>query len=196
MVWAAIVHGYRSPLVDIDGNLNAQRYRVIPLFHNYANISIFQHDNATSYTARDTVSFLRTNTIDFIDDWPAKSPDLNHIEHVWDSLDKQLRRRPNPPELRQALILVWNNIPQAEIQHFSQFYAPAMHSSGQFKRWSYPLLSGFFLTPSTLGKIFSQFLLTYGHDFCIKRCIMEHPLNAYIIIIPPVCFHQVMFKQS
>ena len=41
------------------------------------------------------------------------------IEHVWDSLDRRLRRRPNPPanvnELRQALIQEWNNIPQAEI---------------------------------------------------------------------------------
>ena len=25
MVWAAIAHGYRSPLVVIDGNLNVQR---------------------------------------------------------------------------------------------------------------------------------------------------------------------------
>ena len=82
MVWAAIAHGYRSPLVVIDGNLNAQLYRddilvhhVIPLFHNNANISIFQHDNATSHTARDTVNFHRTNNIDFIDDWPANSPD-------------------------------------------------------------------------------------------------------------------------
>ena len=66
MVWAAIAHGYCSPLVS-DGNLNAQRYHddilahhVIPLFLNNANISIFQHDNATSHTARDTVDFLRT----------------------------------------------------------------------------------------------------------------------------------------
>ena len=54
MVWAAIDHCYRSPLVVIEDNLNAQRYRddilahhVIPLFHNNTNISIFQHDNAT-----------------------------------------------------------------------------------------------------------------------------------------------------
>ena len=59
MVWAAIAHGYRSPLVVTDVNLNAQRYRddnlshhVIPLFHNNANILIFRHDNATSHTAR------------------------------------------------------------------------------------------------------------------------------------------------
>ena len=51
--------GSCSPLVVIDGNLNAQRHRyvilahhVIPLFHNNANISIFQHDNATSHIAR------------------------------------------------------------------------------------------------------------------------------------------------
>ena len=118
MVWAAIAHGYRSSL---DGNLNAQRYRdvilahhVILLIHNNANVSIFHHDNAASHTARNTVNFLSTNNID---DWPANSPDLNPIEHVWDSLDRQLRRRPNSPanlnELRQALIQEWNNIPQA-----------------------------------------------------------------------------------
>ena len=64
MVWAAIAHGHRSPLVVTDGTLNAQWYRddilahhVIPLFHNNANISIFQHDNAISHTARDTGKF-------------------------------------------------------------------------------------------------------------------------------------------
>ena len=119
MVWAAIAHGYRSSLVT-DENLNAQRYRddifahhVIPLFHNNANISIVQHDNATSHIARNTVHFLRTNNIDFIDDWPANSPDPNPIEHVWDSLDRRLRRRPNPPA--NVFIQEWNNIPQAKI---------------------------------------------------------------------------------
>ena len=106
MVWAAIASGHRSPLVVIDGNLNAQRYRddilahhVIPQFHNNANISIFQHDNINSHSARDTVHFLRTHNIDFVDDWPANSSDLNLIEHVWDSLDGRLRRRPNPPQV-------------------------------------------------------------------------------------------------
>ena len=47
MGWVAIAHGYRSPLIVIDGNLNAEQFRdynlahhVIPLFHN-ANISIY-----------------------------------------------------------------------------------------------------------------------------------------------------------
>ena len=67
MVWAAFAHGYCSPLDVIDGNLNAQRYHndildhhvnsLISLFHNLANISIFQHDNAISHTVRDTCQF-------------------------------------------------------------------------------------------------------------------------------------------
>ena len=61
------------------------------------------------------------NNIDFIDDWPSKSPDLNPIEHLWDNLDTRVRQRQNPPgnvnELRDALLEEWNNIPQAQINN-------------------------------------------------------------------------------
>ena len=89
LVCAGIAHGFRTNFDVIEGNFNAQCYRdeiltrhVIPLFQNNANITLFQHDNAASHTARDTVKFLGANYIAFIKDWPAESPDLNPIEHL------------------------------------------------------------------------------------------------------------------
>ena len=51
--------------------------------------------------------------------WPALSPDLSSIEHLWDELGRRVRRPQSPretlQELRDALVHEWNNTPQAFI---------------------------------------------------------------------------------
>ena len=86
MVWAGVSYGYHTQLMVNDGNLNAQKYRdlvlaphVVPLLQNQGVISVFQQDNARPHVTRDNIQFLQNNNIDFIDDWPSKSPDLNPI---------------------------------------------------------------------------------------------------------------------
>ena len=54
-------------------------------------------------------------------DWPAQSPDINPIKHLWDELERRLRARPNRPtsvpDLTHALVAEWKQIPAAMFQH-------------------------------------------------------------------------------
>ena len=125
VVWGRISHGVKTPLVVIQGNLTAVRYRdqvlmphILPLV-NAHNLS-FQHDNARPHVARVCRDFLNQNNVQVLD-WPPYSPDLNPIEHLWDALDRRVRKRVNVPnnvaQLQLALIQEWNNIPQRTIDN-------------------------------------------------------------------------------
>ena len=52
--------------------------------------------------------------------WPAKSPDMNPIEHIWAKMGTAIRNGPNPPtnlvEMEAALRREWNAIDQGTIQ--------------------------------------------------------------------------------
>ncbi|GFV92948.1 hypothetical protein TNCV_1693411 [Trichonephila clavipes] len=48
--------------------------------------------------------------------WPARSPDLNPIENVWDALGRQVAGRNYPPTNKNTLIRAlteeWDKLPQ------------------------------------------------------------------------------------
>lgn len=126
MVWAGITWHFKTPLVVIDGSLTARRYidevlepHVLPFLRQHPNVTLFQQDNARPHSARLTADYLHQNNVNVLP-WPAYSPDLSPIEHIWDQLGQAVSRRAVRPVNRQELIHAlqeeWDNIPQFRIQ--------------------------------------------------------------------------------
>ncbi|GFX18164.1 HTH_Tnp_Tc3_2 domain-containing protein [Trichonephila clavipes] len=49
--------------------------------------------------------------------WPARSPDLSPIEHIWDYLGWQVGHPTNLSELEERLLQIWNETSQDNIQN-------------------------------------------------------------------------------
>ncbi|GFY15370.1 HTH_Tnp_Tc3_2 domain-containing protein [Trichonephila clavipes] len=81
----------------------------------YGSTVPFHGDNAPCHRTVAAEQLLESEDIERMD-WPARSPDLNPIEHVWDFLGRRLAARTLPPvtirELRFALQDEWAAMPQ------------------------------------------------------------------------------------
>ncbi|KAH0817872.1 hypothetical protein GEV33_004919 [Tenebrio molitor] len=127
MVWGGISMEARTELVVVNGGaMTANRYirdilepHVVPFAPFIGNDSILMHDNARPHIAQIVNEYLDPVEIHHMI-WPARSPDLNPIEHVWDMVGRRVKvRTPAPANLRDlsaAVIQEWQEIDQAVIQ--------------------------------------------------------------------------------
>ncbi|GFU85188.1 transposable element Tcb2 transposase [Trichonephila clavipes] len=126
LVYGGISIDGRTDLYTIrDGPLTARRYRdeilrpiVVPYAAAVGDDFILMNDNCRAHRANLVEDFLFEEGIVQME-WPACSPDMNPIEHVWDALGRRVAGRQPPPqtlqELERALLEEWDRIPQLMI---------------------------------------------------------------------------------
>lgn len=106
MMWGGIAYGTRTQPVFLNfqnggggRGLTAQRYIdqvlrpvVVPFMAQRPGFE-FQQDNARPHSARVSQDFLQANGVTVMN-WPALSPDMAPIEHLWDEIGRRIKRRP------------------------------------------------------------------------------------------------------
>src|SRR5690242_6921849 len=74
---------------------------------------IFQHDNDPKHKAKSFQNWLLEQKFSTLD-WPAQSPDLNPIEHLWSEVKRRLNKFDSPSkgvlELWERVEKIWNEI--------------------------------------------------------------------------------------
>jgi DDE superfamily endonuclease len=128
MVWGCMGWNGVGILVEVEGRMDAEQYvsiledNLLPSMENSGipeESIIFQQDNDPKHSSKRAQNWFKSEGIRLLD-WPAQSPDLSPIEHLWKHLKKRLNSYERPAkgvwELWERIEAEWGKIEVEECQ--------------------------------------------------------------------------------
>jgi hypothetical protein len=122
MVWGCMLWDGVGDACKIDGRMDGDLYikileedlqSHINYYGKSADDVIFQQDNDPKHTCKKAQTWFQDNDFKVLS-WPAQSPDLNPIKHLWDHLKRKLAGYEVAPkkmlELWERVEVEWNKI--------------------------------------------------------------------------------------
>ena len=122
MVWECMGWNGVEVLAEVEGRMDASQYvnileenlaKSIRILKLQKRNTLFQQDNDPKHTSNIAQKWFKDNKIDLME-WPAQSPDINPIEHLWELLKRRLNKYKEPLkgvyELWDRVAEEWNKI--------------------------------------------------------------------------------------
>lgn len=121
MLWGCMSASGVGEMILCEGRMNSNRYismlqevlepSIEKLFEDDGDNYFYQQDNAPCHRAQATMRWFTSNGVRLLD-WPAQSPDLSPIEHLWYILKRNIGRYhyTSKHELQQKIKEEWQCI--------------------------------------------------------------------------------------
>ena len=146
MGWEGI--GY---ICKIERKMNGEVYefilknelmKTLEYYNQEVDDILFQHDNDSKHTCKRVKKWIENQELEVLD-WPAQSPDLNPIEHLWFHLKTKLRKYEEAAggieELWRRAEIEWEKIPKEKcqklIESMPRRVAAVLRTKGRYTKY-------------------------------------------------------------